>query len=178
MPAYPYVPFTYVGTANEVTTTRLNTSELGIRDMSQQPAVRVTHSTTQSATTGVPLVLAFNTERYDQAGGSASTMHDTVTNNSRLTAVYAGIYSIAAHGEWTASIAGSSSAAAIRLNGATTIARQLTGSVDLRSWSLETKYLLAVNDYVEVLVTQNSGSSATVAQAGNYTPEFMMVRVG
>jgi hypothetical protein len=38
-------------------------------------------------------------------------------------------------------------------------------------------YDLAVNDYVELHVRQNSGISLNVAASSNYSPEFMMTRV-
>jgi hypothetical protein len=154
---------------------RLAYIEAGIVGVSQAPAVRVTHNATQSATSATPLVLAFNTERYDQAAGVASTQHDTVTNNSRLTAVYAGVYSICTNGEWAASVAAAAgSTIQIRLNGATVIARQFIGNIDFRSWSVETEYSMAVNDYVEVVARVHDGPGRLMPSRGvinltNYT---------
>jgi hypothetical protein len=167
--------------ANPVSAARMGVLEEGILDVSQAPAVRVTHNASQTATTAVALVLAFNTERYDQAAGAVSTMHDTVTNNSRLTAIYAGIYLISIHLTWAANATGSR-LVQLRVNGATTIAEvrgpAVAGGVSATSQSLTTVYSMAVNDYVEVLGLQDSGGNLTVIAFGNSTPEFMMVRVG
>src|SRR5689334_6638767 len=99
MPTIPYVkqgaPFAdTAGAAGTVNAAKLNAIDTGIYEGMLQPAVRVTHNTTQSITNNTATVLAFNTERFDQAGGASAAMHDTVTNNSRLTALYAGIYLI------------------------------------------------------------------------------------
>src|SRR6266516_3989904 len=85
----PYVKQTWTdgsGGGTPVSAARLGVVEEGILDVSQAPAVRVFHNTTQSATSGV-----------------ASTQHDTSTNNSRLTCLYAGIYMIVGNIEWSAS---------------------------------------------------------------------------
>src|SRR6266566_1841720 len=93
----PYVRQTWTdgsGGGTPISAARLAVMEEGLVDASQGPAVRVTHNTTQSVTSGVDLVLAFNTERFDQAGCASAAHHDTVTNNSRLTCLYAGVYQI------------------------------------------------------------------------------------
>src|SRR5262245_23863489 len=102
----PYTKQTWTdgsGGGTPISAARLGVLEEGILDVSLAPAVRVTHNAAQTATTGVALTLAFNTERFDQAAGASSTMHDTVTNNSRLTAIYAGVYQISGNIEWSAS---------------------------------------------------------------------------
>src|SRR5712671_3909345 len=92
----PYVKQTWIDNngANPVSAARLGVLEEGILDVSQAPAVRVFHNAAQSTTNITQTVLAFNSERYDQAAGAAAAQHDTVTNNSRLTCLYAGIYKI------------------------------------------------------------------------------------
>jgi hypothetical protein len=179
----PYVKQTWTdgsGGGTPISAARLGVLEEGILDVSQAPAVRVFHNTTQSATSGVGLALAFNSERYDQAGGAASTMHDTVTNNSRLTAIYAGIYKITGQVQWAASAGGTFRTADIRLNGATVIARSGEPPMNTTGNGLvvTTDYSLAVNDYVELVATQDSGGALNVLNSANYSPEFMMVRVG
>ncbi|GAI45580.1 unnamed protein product, partial [marine sediment metagenome] len=41
-----------------------------------------------------------------------------------------------------------------------------------------TIYDLSVGDYVELLAFQTSGDVLDVSYAGNYSPEFMMHRIG
>jgi len=173
--AYPHVPYTFTdGLLNDVTAARLNLIGTGIRDAQQAPAVRVFHNAAQAILVTTETTLAFNSERYDQAFGSASTQHDTVTNNSRLTALYAGIYLITATAEWSGSAA--DQYAAIRLNGATTIARQREpGGAGNPVHNITTMYSLAVNDYVELRVFTSTALS--INSAANYSPEFSMVRV-
>jgi len=154
----------------------LNNNDAGVFNAFYMPAVRVTHNAAQSITNATETTLAFNTERFDQAGNAADTMHDTVTNNSRLTCRYAGVYQITAQLEWAA--APGAPYIRIRLNGTTIIAMTGAGATaDLRYMTISTLYALAVNDYVEVRVFQNSGGAINVTTA-NHTPEFMMVRVG
>ena len=179
----PYVKQTWTdgsGGGTPISAARLGVLEEGILDVSQAPCVRVFHNTTQSVTTRTPLVLAFNSERFDQAGGASSTMHDTVTNNSRLTAIYAGIYQISATAQFTSSAGGSFRYLELRINGTTSIARQAappmnTGGNGIVVSSL---YSFAVNDYVEVLANQDSGGALNILSTANFSPEFMMVRVG
>src|SRR5215475_9738149 len=117
----PYVKQTWTDGSSSASAARLGVIEEGILDVSQQPAVRVYHNTTQSITNGTDTTVNFNSERYDQAAGSASTMHDTVTNNSRLTAVYAGVYKITGQLGFASNATGIRQCH-IRLNGTTIIA--------------------------------------------------------
>ena len=167
------------GGGTPVSAARLGVIEEGILDASLAPCVRVFHNTTQSVTSGTPLALAFNSERFDQAGGASSTMHDTVTNNSRLTAIYAGVYQISGTIQYAASPQITN--LSIRVNGTTTIARHgyVAGTaLDVRYQHISTLYALAVNDYVELIAAQTSGGAVNVNSVGNESPEFMMVRVG
>src|SRR5215210_2153325 len=114
--AMPYVPTTHVdGVAGGFDAADANHLELGVRDAQLSPSVRVYHNATQAITTGTETALAFNTERWDQAFGSSAAHHDTATNNSRLTALYAGIYLVQAHVEWTLEATGNR-AAFFRIN--------------------------------------------------------------
>lgn len=136
---------------------------------------RVYHDASQSIADATAAVLAFNTERYD-----TDTIHDTVTNNSRLTCKTAGKYRITANVQWAANGTGSRGVY-IRLNGVTPIAYELiaTASTTLKTiQEVTTVYDLAVNDYVEMVVYQNSGGALNAETAANYSPEFMMERVG
>jgi hypothetical protein len=177
----PYVKQTWIDNngANPVSAARMGVIEEGILDASQAPAVRVFHNANQATTSGVLLALAFNSERFDQAGGGASTQHDTVTNNSRLTCLYAGIYTIWGNVVWASSVSNAAGATVqIRLNGATIIANLGFVSNDQRNSTISTLYSLAVNDYVELCVTQNTGAGVNINSVANYSPEFAMVRVG
>lgn len=140
------------------------------------PATRVYNTSNQSIANATGVALAFNSERFD-----TDSIHDVVTNNSRLKCNTAGIYLIFATIAFDANVTG------IRqvdfyLNGATLLAQQRINAVSdptLGSTiSLSTVYSLAINDYVQTFVYQTSGGALNVAAAGNFTPEFGMVRIG
>jgi hypothetical protein len=137
---------------------------------------RVYHNANQSTTSGTPLLLALNSERFD-----TDTIHDTVTNNSRLTCKTAGVYAI----KGTVRFASNSTGArtlAIKLNGTTYLAYTQTNAVSSGSLAtilnIATTYAMAVNDYVELEATQSSGGALNVESIANYSPEFMMTRFG
>ena len=180
----PYVKQTWTdgsGGGTPISAARLGVLEEGILDVSQAPAVRVFHNANQAIVTATPTALAFNSERFDQAGGSASTMHDTVTNNSRLTAIYAGIYLISGNVGWATDANGTYRQVTLRVNGATTIGdivQPPTPTAGFTRQSISMIYSMAVNDYVELLVTHDKGSNLNVLSTANASPEFMMVRVG
>jgi hypothetical protein len=179
--ANPYVKQTWVdnNVANPTSAARMGVLETGIFDAHYPPAVCVTHNASQSITTSTNTILAFNTERYDQASNVADTMHDTVTNNSRLTCRYAGVYHITGMIEWATNTTGER-IVELFLNNTTVIARNrlAAGSVGSIVQSASRDYSLAVNDFVEVRVFQSSGGALNVTVGANYSPEFMMVRVG
>ena len=169
------------GGGTPITAAKLNNMEAGIFDAHYQAAARVYHNVAQNVNNVTETVLAFNSERFDTESNAASTIHDTVTNNSRLTCRTAGKYQITANIGWDSNNTGIRKLS-LRLNGATTIAivgQASTGSaMGLTSQVISTLYDLAVNDYVEVLAYQDSGGTRLVDVVGNYSPEFMMVCVG
>jgi hypothetical protein len=176
----PYVKQTWTdgsGGATPVSAARLGVIEEGILDVSLAPAVSVFSSVNLTVVTATDTPLAFNSERFDQAGGAAATHHDNVTNNTRLTCLYAGIYLIEAMAVWSADPAGGH--IALKLNNTTFIARAPSVTINLVGFTavLSRTYALAVNDFVEVVARQDTGSNKTISTLGNYSPEFSMVRV-
>lgn len=135
---------------------------------------RVFHNATQSITTATLTALAFNSERFD-----TNVIHDNSTNNSRLTCKTAGVYLIVGHCDFASNATGYR-AVVPRLNATTYLggvyANAITGT-DVRL-NFSTVYPMAVNDYVEFMVYQTSGGALNVQTAANYTPEFMIVRLG
>lgn len=146
-----------------------------INNLIVRPAARVYHSAAQSATSGVSLWLAFNSERYD-----TDAIHDTATNNSRLTCQTAGIYLVEATLAFAANVTGVRGAQLL-LNGTTNIAivrePAATGGHE-HLLTISTTWAFAVNDYVEVLAFQSSGGALNVTAASAYSAEFMMTWIG
>lgn len=138
------------------------------------PNCRVYHNAAQSISTGTVTTLAFNSERWD-----TDTMHDTVTNNSRIVFTTAGRYLIGAHIEFDSNATGVR-LVWIRLNGSTYIATQYfdANSAAAHKVSIATYYNVAAASYAEVQVFQNSGGNLNVATDANESPEFWAVWVG
>jgi len=129
----------------------------GVRDnmgfLSAPPGAKVTHNASQSVTSGVLFVMAFNAERWDN-----DAMHSTTTNNSRLTIKTAGRYLIVASVGFESNAAGAR-AATIRKNGNTPIATVVTPAAGGGNRTILTPSTIAgcsVNDYFEVEVYQDS----------------------
>lgn len=135
---------------------------------------RVYRSTNQDVANETSVKVNFDSERYD-----TDSIHSTVSNNSRLTCKTAGKYMIVFHGYMTANANGDRRFQ-IYLNNGTYIAVSRLGldPSGYASMPVSTIYDLAVDDYVEAVVYQNSGSTLQLVSYGNFTPEFMMQRIG
>jgi len=139
------------------------------------PAARVYHSADQSVLHGICATLSFNSERFD-----TDNIHDTVTNNSRLTCKTAGKYLISVSISFTANTTGDRYLR-IWLNGnvvIAAIAHRTLSELYNADMSIATIYELSVGDYVEVQVEQRSGTTLAVVVVPQYSPEFMIARVG
>lgn len=135
---------------------------------------RVYHSASQVIPHIAMTTLAFNSERWD-----TDTIHDLVINNSRLTCKTAGKYLISASVEWAPNAVGYRQLV-LFLNGGINIAmvNPNANAIATTRITISTVYNLAINDYVEVLAYQTSGGNLNINPAGNWTPEFMIQRIG
>jgi len=118
--------------------------------------------------------LSFDTVRFDTDG-----IYDSA-NPKRLTCKTAGKYLITGNVQWAANTAGHR-VMRIYLNGTTSIAdvREPPNILDQAFGQLITTiYDLNVGDYIELQVNQNTGADLDVVAVGNYSPEFMMQRIG
>lgn len=135
---------------------------------------RVYNSAAESIPDSAETALTFDSERYDHGD-----LHSTTVNTSRLTAVKAGKYLIAAHLVWAVGVAGDFYLY-LRVNGATYILQVMevsTGSANLTLHG-STLYELAVGDYVEVVLYQASGTAQSVQVLAKRSPDFAMQWVG
>jgi hypothetical protein len=170
------------GGGTPITAAKLNNIEQGVLDAHLMPSVRVYNNAAQSIPSATETALAFNTERWDTAGGVASTQHDTVTNNSRLTCRYAGKYLVTAHAEFAVNATGQRYIV-VRLNGTGTspvLARGLGHGTYSTVLIATTTVDLAVNDYLQVIAAHDAGVALNVSasSASNWTSfEFMMTRI-
>lgn len=140
------------------------------------PQARVYHNgnpaTDLQIANNTATILKFNSERWDK-GTPLLNMHDTVTNNSRLTCRVAGLYDIKVHTEWELHATGRRYVF-LKLNGATYIGGYDLSTGNVQDIPVSTEDRLAVGDYVEVEVFQTSGGNLNIVSAAQYTPEFMM----
>lgn len=168
-------PFTAV-TGNVILASDWNTSGrddlLYLKDrVDSPPGCRVTHNATQSLTSGTPTALAMNTEADDTGG-----MHDTVTNNSRITipSGQAGRYLFTSSIEFAANATGQRSAihqfdGVTQLGGATYDA----AAAGVTRLAVATLLVLNAAQYCEVLASQSSGGALNVSAS----PLFSAQRV-
>lgn len=136
-------------------------------------SVRVYNDANISIPNATETTLTFNSQRYD-----TDTIHDLVTNPSRLTCKTAGKYFIAALTSFAANATGRRWLR-LKLNGTTDIDYRnfdATAAGDA-AIGASTFYNLAVDDYVEVVVYQNSGGALNVLSVAEVSPEFMMARI-
>lgn len=143
--------------------------ESGIFDAHVRPACRVFHNAAQSIPNATDTVLAFNSERFDNGA-----MHDTVVNNSRITIVTPGVYTVSCNVEWPANATGFRRCQ-LRVNGATLIAsitQPVSTAAVVTAMRMAAPWQFAAADYVEVLVHQTSTAALNVNSTASYSPEF------
>lgn len=139
------------------------------------PQARATHSAAQSIASGAFTALAFDTERFDN-----DAIHDTVTNNSRLTCKSAGKYLVGGQVEFAVNGNGQRFLQIFK-NGATSLGEQGVpnqSATHAARIGVVTLADLAVNDYVELKAFQDSGGNLNVTKSNELSPEFWMVRQG
>jgi hypothetical protein len=136
---------------------------------------RVYNTANISCATGTGVTLTFDSERYD-----TDTIHSTSSNTSRLTATTAGKYHITGQVMFANNTTGARGLV-IKLNNTTELAHvrmPTVGGTDVSIVNISTTYDLAATDYVELLAYQTSGGNLNVVASGNFSPEFMMHKVG
>jgi len=138
---------------------------------------RVYDASSQTIPNTTWTALNFDSERYD-----TSAFHDNSTNNTRLTipAGQGGKYLIMAHVHMLSDAGGAARFLGIRLGGSTFIAvtKFDVGAGGEAGMSISTIYELAATNYVEACIYQDSGGDLGTAQAANFSPEFMIQRIG
>lgn len=159
--------------ARGIFTALTSPSVADMNELSEVPRCRLTHNAVQTLTTATLTVLAFNTEIYDAAAPNA--MHDTVTNNSRITVPTggAGWYALQANVEFVANATGVRQVQ-IRVNGTTVIASTIvpTTAAGVCRLNISTMYRLNVGDYAEVQAQQTSGGNLNVTTTTDLSPSF------
>lgn len=137
------------------------------------PQARVYNDAALTIATATGTNLTFNSERYDEGG-----FHSTAANTDRLVAPITGLYLMTGHIQWASNATGVRGIL-IFLNDATVIAWDTDAAVSgsVMEQSISTLYRLTAGNYVTLRVFQNSGGNLNVNAAGNYSPEFSIVRL-
>lgn len=155
------------GSTEAATNTKFN---VDIRDsfefINRPPRARLRKTVDQSCNTGIVSTITWDSEEYDTDGG-----HSNVTNNSRYTSQTAGWYYLSCSFVFAL--------VSNELNGTREVCFQKNGNGSLKQ-NRQDEYLgagelqgrvymrtaghmyLAVNDYVEVLFHQDSGTNGTL----------------
>jgi len=122
------------------------------------------------------VVHPFNSEEYD-----TDTMHDNVVNNERITCKTAGKYLVVFQAKWDADLNGRR-IIGIRKNGATFQAfseQEIpSGGTGTFNHFLLTVVSLAVTDYVEAVLFQNSGGVLNTIYNAGVNCYFIAQRIG
>ena len=137
-----------------------------------RPKVRLYRSTDQSIPSANPQVVQFTSETFK----NVASLHSNSTNNSRISvpSAYAGLWMFTAAVTFEANATGFRQID-ILYNSSTVIARQLVGSAagaTPTNVTVTTVYQMTGNDWVEVQVNQNSGSSLYVKANTDFSPVF------
>lgn len=129
---------------------------------------RVTHDAAQSIAKNTWTALNFNTERFDP-----SAMHDTSTNNTRITFGSAGTYAVGGNVLFAANDVGRRGIL-IEEGGSDVLAMQQVNACSTSGTGLtiSTIYTFDADDYIQLKVFQGSTDALNVNQQDYYSPEF------
>lgn len=170
------VPVVRTWTAGEVVTAAF--MNLNIRDVCAwllSPAIcQVRQIVSQSLATGTPAAITMTAEDSDTTG-----MHSTVSNTSRLTAVYPGVYDTVGCVGYAANATGRR-IPSIRVNaavvdGAATAFSATAASVG-KFPTPRMQTFLNVGDYLELWGTQESGGALSTAVGGANDQSILSTR--
>lgn len=161
---------------DEAATRRLLALEQRLTDLERvevgASGARVYNSANQSIANTTETVVAFDSERFDDAN-----YHSTSVNTGRFTIPAPGRHHVGMHLRWAANGTGDRYAY-FRLNGATNIGLFcIAGNAFVSAMSFSTYYNFDAGDAVEVIVYQSSGGALNLTVNANHSPEFWIYRV-
>lgn len=136
----------------------LNSYKAALDYFANTPYAHVYSSAGQSITTNTSTVLSFNAEVEDIGG-----LHSTTTNNSRITAVDAGLYHVTGQVQYPTGIGSGTVDCKVQVNGTVNTgpydSRAIPGGVP--AVNISSLIRLAAGDYIQLLTYQSSGASVT-----------------
>lgn len=135
---------------------------------------RVYHSIAQAIPHNDWTFLTFNSELYDN-----DSIHDLLVNPGRLTCKTAGKYLISFTGSFEAAAAGTRHFVVEATPGGEIAHKSKNPTAGLETClTLTTVWHLDIGDYVRVSAFQTSGGARDILSVANYTPHFMIQRIG
>lgn len=150
--------------AAKVTASKLNAIHDAVNFLLDPPRCQIFQSAGQSFTDGAALaVVAFNSESYDTA-----SMHDPVTNNSRITFTTAGTYLLSVYIDLPTATY-TVFEIQLRLNGVSSLRTQNFVNPPGGIVRFPFERAFAAGDYVEMLFRQTSGANRTNSFGNNTT---------
>lgn len=159
---------------------QLNQLRDAIKFTLNRPICRAMQTVAQSLPTGAFTSLTFDAESVDQGNGSAATQHDTVTNNSRFTANWAGWYQVAAACGFAASATGRRGMR-LAVNGTavngSSVMIQASAASTINVTAGNELVFLAVGDYVEAQAFQDTGGALLTIVVTENQPRMNVVWV-
>jgi hypothetical protein len=171
------VPTTHTFSAGEVVTdTTLNGNVTNVLNfLLARPILRARQTVAQSiGTGGAGTALTFDAEDVDSSG-----MHSTVTNTSRATAVYPGWYLFAGNGSLVQNATGlrtlSWNVNSVAQSGAGSSDGGAGVGIDFRHPAASSLFFLNVNDFVEMILFQNSGGAVNTEVSGSQQSTMICV---
>lgn len=154
-------------------TVALSVNATHVLNSATQPRCSAFHNTTQSVPDAAYQVLLLNSEDYD-----VGTLHDLVTNTSRLTIPVGGDGLYLVHGKtrYPGVGAGSLYNVAIYKNGALVREKGYTGThANVADHEITAQLTLVAGDYLELATFQNSGGAILTGNATRYASTELQV---
>lgn len=159
MPALPTIPDFSDGPSSS---SQMNQLRDAVKFAFRPPVAMLRRITTQTLTTGTSTAIGFDAEDFDDdvdgVGG-----HDNVTNNSRYTARYPGVYLISGGVTFAANATGFRllwfRINGIDINGSLVELNAVTGGAVHAIGARTIEQYLASGDYVELIAHQTSGGN-------------------
>ena len=147
-----------------------------IRPVTTGQACRAFNNANVSIPNATSTVIPLNSERYD-----TDNIHDTATNNTRLTCQTPGLYLITACVRFAPNANGDRSiwiqhSASGAIAGQTL--RASAGAARPTDLCIATIWQMSTGQYVELYAWQDSGTTLNVIYHAAVSPEFAMIRIG
>lgn len=157
-------------TLETISETKLDSISTVLDFLKAPPLASLDRSSDQTISNTTHTAVQWNSETFDTVGG-----HDTVTNNSRYTAQYDGIYMLSASIPWTAH----ANACKYEMYFKRSDGIEYNGNSIQKSTSSHTLVTsssrlmaLTTGEYVEVWVWQDSGGNRTIESSFHGGPKF------